>query len=135
MRRRPIRTKYVRKKRPLVFVLILLCLIGLIILVTLPFFTKKALFISPVTRNSNQDAKKIETLLINAQISFTSISLTTNSSYIVKLQDGGEAVLSLKKDVEAQITSLQPILKQLTIEGRRFNRIDFRFDKPLVVYE
>ena len=135
MQRGTVRTKYVRKKRRLVFVLISLCLIGLIILITLPFFTKKALFISPITRNSNQDAKKIETLLINAQISFTSISLTTNSSYIVKLQDGGEVILSLKKNIEKQITSLQPILKQLTIEGKKFNRIDFRFDKPLVVYE
>jgi len=110
-------------------------LIALSILLFFPRLTKKALFISPITRNSNQDAKKIETLLINAQISFTSISLSANSSYIIKLQDSGEVVLSLKKNIEKQITSLQPILKQLTIDGKKFNRIDFRFDKPLVVYE
>ena len=134
MQRRPIRTDS-KKKRLLLLVLLAIFLIALSILLFFPRLTKKALFISPVTTNSNQDAKKIETLLLNAQITFASISLTANSSYIVKLQDGGQVVLSLKKDIGRQITSLQPILKQLTIDGRRFNRIDFRYDKPLVIYE
>lgn len=132
---RPIRSKHSRKKWRIIFVLLTLLLIGLIVLVSLPYLPKKTLYISPVTKNSSKDAKKIERLLINAQISFTSISLSANSSYIIKLEDGGEVVLSLKKDIERQITSLQPILKQLTIEGKKFDRIDFRFDKPLVVYE
>jgi len=134
MQRRP-KGRHGKKKKLLTLVLLAIFLIALSILLFFPRLTKKALFISPITRNSNQDAKKIETLLINAQISFTSISLSANSSYIIKLQDSGEVVLSLKKNIEKQITSLQPILKQLTIDGKKFNRIDFRFDKPLVVYE
>jgi cell division septal protein FtsQ len=135
MQRERIKTKYVRKKRRLVFILISLCLIGLVILIILSRLGKKELFISPITGISNQDAKKIETILINAQITYASITLEADSSYVVKLQDGGEVILSLKKNIDKQITSLQLILKQLTIDGKRFNRIDFRFDKPLVVYE
>ena len=97
------------------------------------FFVKKTLFISPVTTNSNVE-KNIEKLLLNAQISFGSVTLSQDSCKVV-LKDGGEAILSLRKNVEKQIASLQPILKQLTIEGKKFNRIDFRFDKPLVVYD
>ena len=141
-----VRTRDIRKYRRFVFVLISLALIILIGLASLPFFAKRDLYISPVAKNSD-DAKKIERLLIDAGISFSSISFL-DYYYIVTLSDGGEArlqmpehssggqvVLSLKKDLERQITSLQPILKQLTIDGKKFKRIDFRYDKPLVVYE
>lgn len=134
MQRAQVRTRYIRKKRRFVFVLISLALIILIGLASLPFFAKRDLYISPVTKNSD-DAKKIETLLRDARILFLSISIDEDSSYKVKIEGGGEVVLSLKKDLERQITSLQPILKQLTIDGKKFNRIDFRYDKPLVVYE
>ena len=133
MQRRIIRSQS-KKKRLLILVLLAIFLIALSILLFFPRLTKKALFISPVATNSSQDAKKIETLLLEADISFSSISFL-DYYYIVMLSDGGQVILSLKKDIEKQITSLQPILKQLTIEGKKFNRIDFRFDKPLVVYE
>ena len=133
MQRRIIRSQS-KKKRLLILVLLAIFLITLGILLFFPRLTKKALFISPVATNSSQDAKKIETLLLEADISFSSISFL-DYYYIVMLSDGGQVILSLKKDIEKQITSLQPILKQLTIEGKKFNRIDFRFDKPLVVYE
>ena len=133
MQRRIIRSQS-KKKRLLILVLLAIFLIALSILLFFPRLTKKALFISPVATNSSQDAKKIETLLLEADISFSSISFL-DYYYIVMLSDGGQVILSLKKDIEKQITSLQPILKQLTIEGKKFNRIDFLFDKPLVVYE
>jgi len=135
MQRGPIRSKYGKKKRLIIFVLVTLFLIALIILFFLPRLTKKTLFISPVTRNSSQDARKVETLLLNAQIAFVSVTLEADSTYKVVLQNGGEVILSLRKNIEKQIASLQPILKQLTIDGKKFNRIDFRFDKALVVYE
>lgn len=134
MQRRP-KGRHGKKKRLLILVLLAIFLIALTTLLLLPHLPKKTLYISPVTRSSSQEAKKIETMLLYAQISVLSISLQADSSYKVKLQGGGEVIISLKKDIEKQIASLQPILKQLTIEGRKFNRIDFRFDKPLVVYE
>ena len=134
MLRRPIRTSRGSKKQRIFFVLILLLLIGFIILITKSYLSKKALLISPIASTSIQDERNIEILLVDAQIAFVSVSLEQDS-YKIKLQDGGDVVLSLKKNLDKQITSLQPILKQLTIEGKKFNRIDFRFDKPLVVYE
>lgn len=129
------RNRRVKKALLLFFVFCILFLIIAVILVYSIFFAKKTLYISPVTKDSSHDAKKIETLLLDAQIAFVSISIHEDSSYKVLLKDGGQVVLSLKKDIGRQITSLQPILKQFTIDGRKFNRIDFRFDKPLVVYE
>jgi hypothetical protein len=134
MQRRP-KGRQSKKKRLLILVLLAIFLTALSILLFLSHLTKKTLYISPVTKDSSQEAKKIETLLIDVQIAFASISLQADSSYLVMLEDGGEVIISLKKDIKKQIASLQPILKQLTIEGRKFNRIDFRFDKPLVVYE
>lgn len=132
---RRIKDRNSRKKRLLLLALSAIFLIVLIRVLFISHFAKKTLYISPVTKNSSQDAKRIERLLIDAQIKFVSISLNEGSSYKVLLEDGEEVVLSLKKDLERQITSLQPILKQLTIDGKKFNRIDFRYDKPLVVYE
>jgi len=134
MQRRP-KGRQSKKKRLLILVLLAIFLTALSILLFLSHLTKKTLYISPVTKDSSQEAKKIETLLLDVQIAFASISLRADSSYLVMLEDGGEVIISLKKDIKKQIASLQPILKQLTIEGRKFNRIDFRFDKPLVVYE
>jgi cell division septal protein FtsQ len=135
MQRSPIRSRHSKKKRLFLLVLLAIFLILLISVLFIPHFAKRSLYISPVTKNSSQDAKKLESLLVDAQITFASISLHDDSSYRVLFEDGGEVILSIKKDIEKQITSLQPILKQLTIDGRRFNRIDFRYDKPLVVYE
>lgn len=135
MQRRLIRSQS-KKKKLIIFILITSFLIVVVTaLLFLSRLANKTLFISPVSKNISQEIKTIEDLLFDAQIVFTSISLNDNSSYKVLLKDGGEVVISLKKNIERQITSLQPILKQLTIDGRKFNRIDFRYDKPLVVYE
>lgn len=135
MQRRTIRPNYIRKKRRIFFILILLLFIGIIVLITLFLLSKKTLLISPVSSNRALDSKKIESLLNDAQIAFAVVSLQDDSTYKVTLENGSEIILSLKKNIEKQITSLQPILKQLTIDGKKFNRIDFRYDKPLVDYE
>lgn len=51
---------------------------------------------------------------------------------MVKLKEDGEAILSINKDLKNQIDSLQAVLKQLTIEGKRVVRIDFRFERPTI---
>lgn len=50
-------------------------------------------------------------------------------------QSGGEKILfSTTKPIEEQISSLQLVLTRLTIEGKRFESLDFRFDTPVVVF-
>ena len=96
------------------------------------WFNKKFI-INPIVKNSH-DIAKISKLLIDHNIQFLSINLI--SDYLeVKLKDESSIYISLKKDVQVQISSLQAILKQLTINGKKFSQIDFRFDKPVIKYK
>lgn len=94
---------------------------------------RKRLIINPVINNPQIDTLKIESILSGVGISFSSIELAKDY-YNIKLKDGGQVYLSFKKDFNIQISSLTSILKQLTINGKRFNFIDFRFEKPLVSF-
>ena len=58
----------------------------------------------------------------------------SDGSFAVTLQDGGEVILSSKKDIGSQLTSLQLVLSRLTIEGKKLKRLDFRFDNPVVEF-
>lgn len=91
----------------------------------------KPIVINPVVRNSDVDSSKISSLLSNASISFSSISFT-RGYFDIELVDGGRVYISSKKDSGSQVSSLQAILKQLTINGKKFQLIDFRFDKPVI---
>jgi len=55
------------------------------------------------------------------------------SATVVILENGGEVVFSQNKPYDKQISSLQFILSRLTIEGKRFYRLDLRFDKPVIM--
>lgn len=96
------------------------------------FWAKKQLFISPISSNSENLIKTLERLLLTSDIEFSSVTFRSPSSYMVKLKEDGEVILSLEKDFKKQIASLQAVLKQLTIKGKRLIRIDFRFDKPVI---
>jgi len=56
-------------------------------------------------------------------------------SLTVWLKSGEEAVFSLKKEIQAQVDSLQFILSRSKIGERKIKKIDLRFDKPVVNYE
>ena len=121
-------------KRLWIIILLVLFLTILIILFSKFFWIRKPLFISPVTTNSRKQTEGLERLFSNVKIEFLSISLNSDTSYSIELQDRSKIILSSKKDIQRQISSLQPILKLLTIEGRRFEVLDFRFDKPVIKY-
>jgi predicted PurR-regulated permease PerM len=126
------RTKHGKKKRLAIFVLVALLSAILAIFLYSTYWAKKPLFISPIASNSQKLTKKLEKLLLDSGIDFSSITSQFNSSYMVRLKEDGEAILSLEKDFKKQIASLQAVLKQLTIEGKRLTSIDFRFDKPVI---
>lgn len=128
------RNKYGKKKGLIIFVIFALFLSILAVILYSTYWIKKPLFISPIGLNSQNLTKKLEKLLLDSGIEFSSIASQFNSSYMVRLKEDGEAILSLHKDFKKQIASLQAVLKQLTIEGKRVIRIDFRFDKPVVTF-
>jgi hypothetical protein len=75
----------------------------------------------------------LEKLLKEQKISYTKISKAPDETYIITLNDDEEALVTFKKDIHQQISSLQFILSRLTMEGKQFTRLDLRFDKPVIV--
>lgn len=121
------------KKAVVLFVFFLLCF-SVVYFIFFYLFLGKNLIINPVVKNTEDFSPLVAKKLARVHILFSSIRQATGSSYLVTLADGGEIVLSLEKNIDKQISSLQPILKQLTIEGKSVKRIDFRFDKPVIEY-
>ncbi len=52
----------------------------------------------------------------------------------ITLDNGSSILLSSQKDLQKQLTSLQLTLSQLTIEGKQFKKLDFRFEKPFATF-
>ncbi len=90
--------------------------------------------ISPISRNFKSSKADIKSILEKQKIDISSFSVATDSSYLVSLSDGGIVIFSASKDLAEQARSLQIILSRLTIEGKKFKSLDFRFDKPVVSF-
>jgi len=96
------------------------------------FVSKRPLFISPIVK-SNTDKTLVEKILKDKKILFSKVT-ASDYSYLVEIQNNGQVKLSQNKDIKQQISSLQRILIQLTIEGKPFKSIDFRFSEPIIVF-
>lgn len=118
---------------PLVF----LVLISLVLSAVAFYYTtnailsKKQNYISPL---STTKTGNIEGLLYEKNIPFSQVRDASESSKIIVLKDGGEVLVSSKKDMDSQISSLQLILSRLTIEGKKFKRLDLRFERVVIVF-
>lgn len=128
---------------PFVFIFLFFLFIFYALKFYLPLVAKKPAFVSPITfsikekigiLSGGSSNKKLENLLSQKNITFSSISILNDSSYLVKVTDDEEIIFSATKPMESQVSSLQLILSRLTIEGKRFTRLDFRFDKPVVTF-
>jgi hypothetical protein len=82
----------------------------------------------------NENRNQINDLLQKSGIPFASVENGNDSTYLVNLKDGGQVIIAQDKNVQNQISSLQLILSRLTIEGKRFKSLDFRYDKPVVLF-
>lgn len=91
------------------------------------------MFISPLSKANTPDLVSVEKILKDKNISYTEVT-SSNNSYLVSIQDNGQVILSQEKDISSQIASLQRILLQLTIEGKPFKGIDFRFLEPTISF-
>ena len=107
---------------------------GVVYLIFFFLFPQKQLFISPLALQKNVNRNQIDDLLEKSGIAFTSVENAKDSTYLVNLKDGGQVIITQNKNVQNQISSLQLILSRLTIEGKRFKSLDFRYDKPVVVF-
>jgi len=109
-------------------------LLGIVYLIFFMFFPKKKLFISPLALQKNTNYSQIDEMLQKSGIAYTSVERVNDVSYNVNLRDGGQVIIAQNKSIQNQISSLQLILSRLTIEGKRFKSLDFRYDKPIVLF-
>lgn len=61
--------------------------------------------------------------------------LLSSRTIEVWFKDDVAGIFSGKKDLKVQLDSLQLIFSRAKIEGRKIQRVDLRFDKPVVTYE
>ncbi len=128
-----------RKKNKLKFFFTALLFLVVVVYVVLFFyelsFLKTPTVISPLGKKNIYRAENIESLLYKEDIPFSSVQIASDSSILVNLAEDGQVIISSKKDIATQISSLQLMLKRLTIEGKRLKSLDFRFDKPIIVFK
>ncbi|OGH43806.1 MAG: hypothetical protein A3I49_02045 [Candidatus Levybacteria bacterium RIFCSPLOWO2_02_FULL_37_11] len=98
------------------------------------FFVAPPPIISPLAKNSVTEQSLIEDWLSKNKIEVRSITFQKDSSYMITLKDNSVIFISSKVDILKQLSSLQLIIKRLKIEGKRFERLDFRYDKPIIVF-
>jgi hypothetical protein len=135
--------KQVNKKRILLLSLLsggigVVCVIlGMIVLSYEPTFISPLPFLRSLGIASAPDAdkKRIETFLKTQNIDYKDISLSGKTTYVVKITDNGNAYITTNKDVSEQLSSLQRIHSRLTMEGKKFTRLDLRYDKPVIVLQ
>ncbi|OGH16234.1 MAG: hypothetical protein A3C22_03010 [Candidatus Levybacteria bacterium RIFCSPHIGHO2_02_FULL_37_10] len=129
---------------PFVLIFLFFLLFFYAVRLYLPSIFNKSAFVSPIAfsikekigvLSGGSSNKELENLLSQKNIAFSSISVLSDSSYLVKLSTGEEIIFSGTKAMPPQVSSLQLILSRLTIEGKRFVRLDFRFDKPVVTFK
>jgi len=121
-------------KRKILVCILLLGALGLVAFCLNTFLLfGKPLFISPLSKANTPDLVSVEKILKDKNISYTEVT-SSNNSYLVSIQDNGQVILSQEKDISSQIASLQRILLQLTIEGKPFKGIDFRFLEPTISF-
>ena len=108
----------------------------LIVLGIFAFFSLlKPNFINPLSKEMVFGTSDITSLLTSSHISFASVSQTKDLSFDIVLPGGAQIIVTPKKDLNYQVSSLQEIIKQLTIDGKELKKIDFRFDKPVIVFK
>lgn len=121
-------------KRIFVSYLLLFGLLGIVVIYLNSFyFFKKPLFISPLGK-PGKEIFMVEKKLKEKNISFSRVLSLSDTVYLVSISDNRQIKLSSVKDIDKQISSLQRILDQLTIEGKQFKSIDFRFSEPIISF-
>lgn len=92
---------------------------------------------SDIVSVSNSKSDKFYNDLIKSlkskHITFISVSKLSDSSYKVILTNNKEVIFEGRLKVDKQVSSLQLIQNRLTIEGKDFKKLDFRFSNPVIV--
>lgn len=100
----------------------------------LPAFSKEQ---RPVVSKKMREQQVMRDLLevsLQHKVKLATISAISQTSATASLSQGGNVIFSLEKPLDQQMSSLQLIISRLTIEGKGFTRIDFRFNDPVISF-
>lgn len=86
------------------------------------------------TKKTGLTSQQIEAILKSKNISYVSVNVNSDTIHIT-VDEKSDVLFSSTKNIVEQVTSLQLIVSRLTIEGKRFKRLDFRYNKPVVVFQ
>ena len=132
-----------RKIKARLRLLILLVSIFFATLVVCAIFFTLFLFsgftiLSPITKaqSVSVDAQiaEVQTFCQENHITCVSVQNTNDSSIQITLDKNAVVILSTKKDLKNQLSSLQEALSQLTIKGKQFKKLDFRFANIVITF-
>jgi hypothetical protein len=133
-----------KKKYIVIFAAVFLGIPALILSVALLSAATRPLYISPlpffnngtVTAATDDDTAKstIATQLGKQHIAYKRIDTSEQNSYSIQLAGGEIIIVTKNKDIPSQIASLQVIYNRLTMEGKRFKKLDLRFSKPVITF-
>lgn len=70
--------------------------------------------------------------LLFKSIEVRRLEITSSQKLTLYLKTGPEVLISLERDLQPQVDSLQLIYERAKIEGRQIKKIDLRFDKPVI---
>lgn len=133
--RQPIKRVQKRRTKTLIdFFLFTFFVSGVAVVLSFVFSPEMAI-LSPTpvlsAKDANNTVKIIEAELKRQQLKASSID-SSSDLITVTLETEQVLLLSPERDIKKDLASLQLIMRQLTMEGKRFTRLDLRFDKPVI---
>lgn len=134
--KRQLKKEKFRSRIKIAFIVLFFLSIILILIeyLYLNFSFGRITYISPVSQNKTSKIIALEKELEKSNIPFKTVSASSDASLVVELADGSIVIMSPKKNIKNQISSLQLVLSRLTIEGKKLKSLDFRFNNPVVSY-
>jgi hypothetical protein len=127
--------KIKRKYRTLIlFIGFVLIIVSVFELIYLNFSFGRVTYISPIAKITASRISILEHEMDLRGIKYSSVNIDNDGSFNINLSDSGEVILSSKKDLRSQLSSLQLILSRLTIEGKKLKVLDFRYNHPVVSF-
>lgn len=136
-KRKPPKRVTKRRNRQLLYLIVFTVTLSSLSALTSYLLIKQPVIISPlagaVLSASDDSSKTILQELAKQNIH--PIGIVEQSDQItIKLSSTEEVLIVPNKDIASQLSSLQLILRQLTMEGKHFSRLDLRFDKPVITF-
>lgn len=87
------------------------------------------------TKGTSLDTlQQVEQTLNRNSISYSDAKMIDQNTCQITIDNNQTVLFATDRQLAEQIASLQLIVSHLTMEGKRFSRLDLRYDKPIIVF-